>query len=37
MTSGTMIPRQLGPMMRAAAHRRELDHLRDVGARGSAR
>ena len=33
ITSGTMMPRQLGPMMRAPRRRRQLDHLGDVAAR----
>ena len=33
ITSGTMIPRQLGPMIRAPRSRGELDHLGDVAAR----
>ena len=33
MTSGTMIPRQFGPMIRAPRRLAELDHLRDVAAR----
>ena len=33
ITSGTMIPRQFGPMIRAPRSVGELDHLGDVGAR----
>ena len=37
ITSGTITPRQFGPMMRASFCDRELDHLGDVAPRNALR